>query len=120
MIRPLNVDNNGVRPEGLTIMKKLCGVLPFIVLFIVLCGCEEMRRNGRPGDVGYIAPKYSQVKVIEFVPEFITEVAGRAGVRQAYSVVEDEEGKRYRIPGKVGPVGDKFKMDVSLMVEISG
>ncbi len=101
-------------------MKRRYGVLPFIVLFVVLCGCEEIRRNGRPGDAGYIAPRNVSVTVIEFEPEFIGEVGGRTAIRQAYSVVEAEDGKRYRVIGKVGPVGDKFTMDVSLMSEIGG
>lgn len=89
-----------------------------IVAIVLLCGCEDMRRNGRPGDAGYIAPKYLQVKVIEFEPELIQKVGWNTAIRQAYSVVEDEEGKRYRIIGKVGPVGSTFKMDVSLLQEI--
>jgi hypothetical protein len=87
---------------------------------IVISGCDELRRNGKPGDKGYIAPRYVQVKVIEFEPELIQEVGNRIAHRQSYSVVEDEDGKRYRITGKVGPVGDTFKMDVSLMNEIGG
>ena len=101
-------------------MKKRYSVLSLVALLAILCGCEAIRRNGMPGDAGYIAPKYLQVKVIEFEPGLVMEVAGRAGVRQAYSVVEDEEGKRYRILGKVGPVGDTFKMDASLLSEIGG
>jgi hypothetical protein len=90
----------------------------FIVLLISLCcGCEEIRR-GKPGEPGYIAPRYVQVKVIEFEPELVKEVGGRTVMRQSYSVVEDEDGKRYRFIGKIGPVGDTFKMDVSLMKEI--
>lgn len=90
----------------------------FIILLVISCGCEAIRRNGFPGEDGYIAPKYLQVEVIEFEPELITEIGGRAAVRQAYSIIEDEEGKRYRVGGRVGPVGDTFKMDVSLMSEI--
>lgn len=36
----MNVSDNGVRPKGLTIMKKLCGVLPFIML-LSLGGCNS-------------------------------------------------------------------------------
>lgn len=94
-------------------------ILPLVVfLCACVCGCEEIRRNGRPGDIGYIAPDYVKVKVIEFEPELVKETNEGPVIRQAYSVVEDEDGKRYRIRGKVGPVGDTFKMDVSLMEEI--
>jgi hypothetical protein len=89
-----------------------------LVVLLGVCGCEEIRRNGRPGDTGYIAPQYVKVKVIEFEPDLLTEVAGRAFKRAAYSVVEDENGKRYHVLGRVGPIGDSFKMDVSLMEEI--
>jgi hypothetical protein len=89
-----------------------------LLLVVLLCGCEEIRRNGRPGDTGYIAPDYVKVKVIEFEPELIKETTKGPVLRQAYSVLEDEDGKRYHIQGKVGPVGDTFKMDVSLMEEI--
>jgi hypothetical protein len=88
------------------------------LLLLAAFGCEEIRRNGRPGDSGYIAPDYVKVKVIEFEPELIKETNQGSFTRQAYSVVEDEDGKRYRIHGKVGPVGDTFRMDVSLMEEI--
>lgn len=91
-----------------------------IAICVLIFGCDEIRRNGRPGDPGYIAPRNVSVKVIEFEPQFLSEVGGRTVIRQAYSVVEAEDGKRYRILGKVGPVGDTFKMDVSLMNEIGG
>ena len=93
-------------------------VLPYILMFVVGVGCEEIRRNGRPGDVGYIAPEYVKVKVIEFEPELILETRKGPVTRASYSVLEDENGKRYRIVGKVGPVGDTFKVDVSLMEEV--
>ena len=93
-------------------------ILLCAVVLFSLCGCEELKRNGRPGDPGYIAPKYLTVTVIDFEPEFIGNAGGRAVTRNAYSVVEDEHGKRYRVGGKVGPVGDTFKMDVSLLDEI--
>jgi hypothetical protein len=89
-----------------------------LLLVVLLCGCEEIRRNGRPGDTGYVAPEYVKVKVIEFEPDLVIEVAGEAIIRNAYSVVEDENGRRYRVVGKIGPIGDTFKMDVSLMEEI--
>lgn len=101
-------------------MKILLRMLPLVVLFLVLSGCEDIRRNGKPGDPGYIAPRYVQVKVIEFEPELVLETDQGTVIKQPYSVVEDEEGKRYRVLGKVGPVGDTFKMDVSLMNEIGG
>lgn len=88
------------------------------LLLLSAIGCEEIRRNGRPGDVGYIAPEYVQVKVIDFVPELIQETSRGPVTRQAYSVLEDESGKRYRVVGKVGPIGDMFKVDVSLMEEV--
>lgn len=28
------------------------------LLLLAVFGCEEIRRNGRPGDTGYIAPEY--------------------------------------------------------------
>jgi len=88
------------------------------LLLLAAFGCEEIRRNGRPGDTGYIAPEYVKVKVIEFEPELIKETSRGPVIRQSYSVLEDEDGKRYRAMGKVGPVGDTFRMDVSLMEEI--
>lgn len=93
-------------------------LLLVVFIGVFVCGCEEIRRNGRPGDSGYIAPEYVKVKVIEFEPDLVTEVAGKAFTRNAYSVVEDENGRRYRVVGRVGPIGDNFKMDVSLMEEI--
>lgn len=89
-----------------------------IILLLLFCGCDELRRNGKPGDAGYIAPRHVEVTVIEFEPGFVKEVAGRTATLQAYSVVESADEKRYRIPGRVGPVGDSFKLDVSLLKEI--
>ena len=88
------------------------------LLLLAAFGCKEIRRNGRPGDSGYIAPDYVKVKVVEFEPELVKETNEGPLIRQAYSVVEDEDGKRYRIVGKVGPVGDTFKVDASLMEEV--
>lgn len=88
------------------------------LLLLAVFGCEEIRRNGRPGDTGYIAPEYMKVKVIEFEPELIQETSKGPLTRQAYSVLEDEKGRRYRVVGRVGPIGDTFSVDVSLMEEI--
>lgn len=90
-----------------------------ICLLALLAGCdsEAIRRNGRPGDAGYIAPDYRPVKMIAFEPELIEEVGGRVAKRQAYSVVEDDRGRRYRVIGRAGEVGDEFQMDVSLLTE---
>lgn len=93
-------------------------LLLVVFIGVFACGCEEIRRNGRPGDVGYIAPEYVKVKVIEFEPELILDSRKGPVTRESYSVLEDENGKRYRIVGKVGPVGDTFKVDVSLMEEV--
>jgi hypothetical protein len=79
-----------------------------LVVLFVFCGCED------------IAPKYLTVKIISIESELAVEIGGEPAIRQAYSIVEDEEGKRYFIRGKVGLVGDTFKMDVSLMNEIGG
>ena len=92
-------------------------LLLVVLIGFSACGCEEIRRNGRPGDVGYIAPEYVRVKVIEFEPDLIRETSKGPITRQAYSVLEDENGKRYRVVGKVGPIGDTFKVDISLMEE---
>lgn len=89
-----------------------------IILLLLFCGCDELRRNGKPGDVGYIAPRHVEVVVVEFEPGFTKEVAGRVASMQPYSVVESADKKRYRIQGRVGPVGDSFKPDVSLLREI--
>lgn len=89
------------------------------ILLLTSFGCEHFKRNGQPGDSGYITPLYLEVKVILFEPELIQEVNNGTVIKQAYSVVESSDKKRYRIQGKVGPVGDTFMMDVSLMKELN-
>ena len=43
-----NAHNNGVRPRGLTMSKKRCGVLPFIVLFIGCGTVDDAKPEPRP------------------------------------------------------------------------
>ncbi len=104
----------------MTLTRNLQAVLLCIGLFACSPGCEQIRRGGKPGDAGYIAPRNVHVTVIEVEPGYAKEVGGRPVILQPYSVVEAEDGKRYRVSGKVGPVGDSFTMDVSLMSEIGG
>ena len=67
---------------------------------------------------GDIPKEYRMVKIVVYQPEIILEVAGTPGIRQEYTIVEDEEGIRYQVDMKVGEVGDTFKMDVSMLNEL--
>ena len=65
-------------------------------------------------------PVYKQVTIVLVVPEkVITNNKGK--VQQTwrrYTVVEDEEGIRYKHSGFSGSVGDEFKADVANMEEV--
>jgi hypothetical protein len=89
-----------------------------LVCVFALAGCTEQLRRGEPGSPNYIAPDYRACKVVAFEPELFRKAGGRTGVRQAYSVIQDDRGRRYRKLGRVGEVGDEFQMDVSLSEEI--
>jgi hypothetical protein len=79
---------------------------------------NEKLRRGQPGSADYIAPDYRDCRVVAFEPEFVGEAAGRAVKRDAYSVIEDDRCRRYRVKGRVGEVGEEFSMDVSLQTEV--
>lgn len=92
-------------------------LLPFVLIVLLGCSAEEFRR-GRPGDSGYIAPNRVQVEMIIYSPELVLQTSDGPCIRQEYSVVETEEGIRYSIQGRAGSVGDKFKVDISLLKEV--
>lgn len=87
-----------------------------ILLLSLLCltGCEEIRRNGRPGDHGYIAPDFRSVMIVHVEPGWVKEIGGKTIKQNAYTIVEDDRKRRFIILGVVGKLDESFKMDVSL------
>lgn len=95
-----------------------------LVACVALIGCtqaemDELKR-GRPGSKNYVAPEYVQVTIIRFNEGYVTKVNDRMSmVEKPHTVVEDDRGRRYRVKGNVGEVGDQFQMDVSLGDEVT-
>lgn len=112
--------SQNTRKTNMTLKRNMQAALLCIGLLACLLGCEQVRRGGSPGDKWYIAPRNVSVTIVDAEPGYAKEVGGQTVVLQPYSVVEAEDGKRYRVSGKVGQVGDTFTMDVSLMKEIGG
>ena len=88
-----------------------------ILCLLLLAGCErasEELQRGPVGSASYIAPRFVEVEIIQYNPFESIKLSSGTMYRKEHCVVQSEEGKRYTVLGKVGEVGDKFQMDVSL------
>lgn len=93
-----------------------------LLLCIFTLGCtnkvmEELKRGPR-GSSGYIAPDYRKCKVVILEPDYYEKSGSRTIFRNAYTVIEDDRGRRYIKVGQIGELGDEFEMDVSLIEEV--
>lgn len=80
-------------------------------LIFTLTGCEEKTKQPR-------VPIYKQVKIVHVENE-LAQLTDRSYVRRnAYTIVEDDENKRYSVNGKAGQMGDVFKIDISRLQEL--
>ena len=93
-----------------------------IITALLFVGCseitEETRRNGRPGDSGYIAPHFVEVEIVKVVPFHQENVGSMYMYTKDHVIVQSEDRKRYEVLGHVGEVGDKFMLDISLLKPI--
>ena len=83
-----------------------------LLSLLVFAGCDK---RGTPGSPGYIPPKEELVTIVVAEDFFVQEVNRRTVTRQAFTIIESEDLKRYVLPGKVGSVGDTFIADISLL-----
>jgi uncharacterized protein YoxC len=73
----------------------------FIIIIFAIIVCIVAEINNKENPVNNLV----DVKIV------LTETES-SWAKVPHSIVEDAEGKRYRISGVVGNVGDTFKMDL--------